>query len=250
MMTLPLRTYRYSKSRRIRRPARIDVWQPEGSGKHPSALLVHGGGFLGGNRSMRAVKTVATHLTANGFAVAAFDYRLIMRGGRFDEAMDDAVEAMAWWRRHLDELGLDRARVSVIGLSAGAAIAAGVASRLGRLHRLVGVYGPYDFLRLPKHHLVARVLLRTREHQEWQRRSPARSCEIEAPVGLFHGLDDRLVPPEHSHELARFRRERGLPVKVQLYQDARHGFLRHPELAVTQKALTDVHRFLVEKQLS
>ncbi len=194
---------------------------------------------------MRAVKTVATALVEAGFAVAAFDYRVVFRGGRLDEAIEDAHAAMRWWRSQADEFGLDEESVSVLGVSAGAAIAMAAATGLGPLDRLAGVYGPYDFLNLPTRarRIIGRVLLRSWDQGDWERRSPARTCDLPVPVALLHGLDDRLVSVEHTHTFADYRRERGLPVRVHLYEGARHGFLRHPDLPVTQRALDDLLGF-------
>ena len=56
-------------------------------------------------------------------------------------------------------------------------------------------------------------------------RSPLHHAErITAPVLLFHGLDDRVVPPAQSERLARVLSERGVPVELHLFPGEGHGF--------------------------
>lgn len=213
-----------------------------GVGPHPSAVIVHGGGFLGGNRRMRAVRTVRRALVGAGYAVATFDYRLPGRGASLDDALDDLHAMVRWWRARRKVLRLDPDRVSVIGLSAGAALATMIPASLGRLHRLAAIYGPVDFSILPP--WVPRALLRTRDPEVWRGRSPTLSCDVDVPLLLQHGVQDGIVPVEHSVRLARARRERGLPVEAHYYDGIGHGFYRHPELPVTQHALRDLLSFL------
>jgi dipeptidyl aminopeptidase/acylaminoacyl peptidase len=56
-------------------------------------------------------------------------------------------------------------------------------------------------------------------------RSPLQHADrIAAPVILFHGLDDRVVPPEQSERLALALSERNVPVELHLFPGEGHGF--------------------------
>ncbi len=56
-------------------------------------------------------------------------------------------------------------------------------------------------------------------------RSPLHHAErIHRPVILFHGLDDRVVPPKQSEQLALALGERGVPVQLHLFPGEGHGF--------------------------
>ncbi|MFM7732852.1 MAG: alpha/beta hydrolase family protein, partial [Cyanobium sp.] len=56
-------------------------------------------------------------------------------------------------------------------------------------------------------------------------RSPLQHADrITAPVILFHGLDDRVVPPEQSERLALALSERNVPVELHLFPGEGHGF--------------------------
>lgn len=88
----------------------------------PVVLWLHGGGWVLGNLPgydnwCRALAN------ACGVAVLALDYRLSPEH-RFPAAIDDAWFALGWLSREAAGLGLDAARISVAGDSAGATLAA------------------------------------------------------------------------------------------------------------------------------
>lgn len=59
----------------------------------------------------------------------------------------------------------------------------------------------------------------------YRQRSPLHQVErIQAPVILFHGLDDRVVPAAQSERLALALEERGVPVELHLFPGEGHGF--------------------------
>lgn len=240
-------TFRYrARPAHALRPALVDVYRPDGPGPHPSALLVHGGGFVGGHRRMKAIATLAEALPRAGFLTVAFDYRVFLRGGGLAEAIEDMVAADRWWRERAVRWGADPTRMSVVGVSAGALVATAGARRLGPIHKFVGVYGPYDLTALPgrTEGIKRRVVLGTGRLDRARDASTCNTFDLPVPVCLLHGTRDGIVPFEHSMSLARFRRERGLPVEVHLYDGVGHGFLRHPQWPVTQRAVADVLEFL------
>jgi len=243
---MTVETFRYLPDPRRRRPPLVDVHRPSGPGPHPAVLVVHGGGFVVGSRTMRAVRTVTRAATDAGYLAISFDYRLFGRGGRLDEAIADTIAATRWWRARARQLGGDPEDLSVVGISAGAAVATSAARALGPLRRLAGIYGPYDFTNLPGRspRLAARMLLRTADEATWRDRSPARSCDLDVPLALLHGLQDGLVDVAHTLSFAAWRREQGLPVEVHLYDGIGHAFMRHPELPVTRQAVADLLAFL------
>ncbi len=59
----------------------------------------------------------------------------------------------------------------------------------------------------------------------YRQRSPLHHAErIQAPVILFHGLDDPVVPAAQSQRLALALQERGRPVELHLFPGEGHGF--------------------------
>jgi acetyl esterase len=97
-----------------------------------TAIAFHGGGWLMGNRD--SFDAVCRHLAADsGLAVVNVDYRLAPEHP-FPAAVEDAWAAVQWVAQHGAEHGLPTERLTVMGESAGANLAA-VVCLLAREHR-------------------------------------------------------------------------------------------------------------------
>lgn len=100
----------------------LRLYRSEVEGVLPCHIYYHGGGFflgtLGqGDNLCRGLAREA------GCAVVSVDYRLAPEH-RFPTAVDDAYAALLWVAEHTGELGIDQARLSVGGASAGGNLAA------------------------------------------------------------------------------------------------------------------------------
>jgi acetyl esterase/lipase len=191
-----------------------------------SVLLVHGGAFVIGSRRMKPMRYLAARLCAAGIAVCAIDYRLIFRGGRLGEAIDDVGDALSFWSARAAQRGLDDRAVSLVGLSAGASLAMLVAARASvPVHGLACCFGLYDLDDLRgARRVLPRLLLGTGDRTAWRDRSPSGAPQPAVPTLLLHGSDDRLVPVEQAQRLAAHREAIGLPTRLVIYPGAPHGF--------------------------
>jgi acetyl esterase/lipase len=220
-----------------------DVTLPDGPGPHPSVVLVHGGGFVIGSRSMKPVRYLATRLAQAGLASVSFDYRMLFRGGRLDDTVEDVRAAMTWWAESTDRFDLDPTRVSTVGLSAGAtAMLLATAPPPIPLHRVVSVFGIYDFAtlrgRIPR--LLARLLTGSVDPAEWTRRSPVGRSPCPAPLTLLHGDADALTPVAQARAFAARRRALGLPTELHVYPGAPHGFFNDARAPIAERAFADL----------
>ncbi len=242
------RGLRYREGGSLRAVApRVDVYLPRAPGPRPSVVLVHGGGFVIGARDMKPMRLLATHLVGAGFAVASIDYRLIFRGGRADEALADVADAVRWWRGQAGRFALDPGRVSMAGMSAGAALIwLHAATTPDPIERIVSVYGVYDFAWLGggPASLMRSLLLRSRDVDIWRARSPVERCVSPAPSLLIHGTDDTLVPLAHAHALHARRVGAGLPSEIEVYEGQPHGFMNQDGSVATDHALRRILGFL------
>jgi arylformamidase len=94
--------------------------------KPPLVIFIHGGGWaIGDKKSGTGDK--AKHFTANGYAFASLDYRLVPDADPAGQATDIA-NAIAYLRGRASELGFDPNRIVISGHSAGAHLAALVSS--------------------------------------------------------------------------------------------------------------------------
>lgn len=94
----------------------LDIYRPDSKEKLPAVLIVHGGGWLAGDRTME--RPFAQHLAARGFVGVPVSYRL-GTPGRFPAPIHDLKAAVRWLRAHAAEYGIDPARIAAVGGSAG-----------------------------------------------------------------------------------------------------------------------------------
>lgn len=243
--THPALVYRPEAPRGI--APRVDVYLPEGPGPHPSVTLVHGGAFLIGSRRMKPIRYLATRFVEAGMAVAALDYRMLFRGGRLDEAVDDVTVMQRWWREQSERFELDPDRRAILGFSAGAALMwLSTADAPEPPSRLVSVYGLYDFCWLSGRRAawLRRRLLRTGDLDIWRARSPLTQATCPSPTLIVHGEDDVMVPASQARTLAATREAAGLPTALRVVPGARHGFLNHAGSPTAEACIADIVTFL------
>ncbi|MDX5350811.1 MAG: alpha/beta hydrolase [Paracoccaceae bacterium] len=141
--------------RRAPRPAEVaygpgprqvmDVTLPDGPGPHPVLLMIHGGAFRMGDKTDLPVWP---ELLAAGIAVVRVNYRL-SDTDRWPAPAEDCLAAVVHLQREGAPLGLDPARLVLLGQSAGAFLAVTTALSLVEVGLLpkgvVSLFGPMDF---------------------------------------------------------------------------------------------------------
>jgi acetyl esterase/lipase len=101
---------------------RLDLITPAGNKRPPVVLFIHGGGWsIGDKRGTAASK--AEHFTANGYAFASVNYRLVP-GATVEGQAADIASAIAFLRTNAMGSNYDGDRIVLMGHSAGAHLAA------------------------------------------------------------------------------------------------------------------------------
>ncbi|MFI6466317.1 alpha/beta fold hydrolase [Streptomyces sp. NPDC050528] len=103
-------------------PLRLDLLVPDTDEPAPLVLFVPGGGFMIARKELSP--DTKAYVAEAGFAVASIEYRTIVQGATFREAVADVQSALRHLRAHAEELGIDTRRVALWGESAGAYLAA------------------------------------------------------------------------------------------------------------------------------
>jgi len=133
----------------------LDIYAPSGAGL-PVVVFIYGGGWKDGSKSM--YRFVGAALANRGFVTVIPDYRVFPQV-RFPDFLRDTARAMAWTKVNIAAYGGDPNRISLMGHSAGAHIAAMLTldrQWLGAvgldpdrdMDAMIGLSGPYDFLPL------------------------------------------------------------------------------------------------------
>jgi len=227
------------------RPLELDLYLPEADGPLPVVVYVHGGGWQRGTRREPPPLLAADFydgIAAQGFAVAAVDYRLSGEA-RFPAPLEDVRAAVSWVRDHAVAYGLDAGRVFLWGDSAGghlALLAALTESTLtGATVRAAVAWFPVtDLLGMPSDladaggipdpgpdSREARLLgAPAASVPDLARQaSPVSHAHADAPpVLLLHGMVDDLVPAAQSVRLAEALGRAGAAVELELVPGATH----------------------------
>ena len=107
-------------------PVPVRVHRPVGhEGTLPAAVTIHGGGYMIGTYDMDSMvlDRWCPGLPLVGVSV---EYRLAPETP-YPGPLEDCYAALRWTHEHADELGVDRDRIGVYGLSAGGGLAAALA---------------------------------------------------------------------------------------------------------------------------
>lgn len=125
----------------------LDVSVPEGPGPFPVAILVHGGGWSGGDKrgadrpgSGADITPWFGPLTAAKFTWFSINYRLAPKH-RWPACLDDVATAIRWVRAHAAEFKGDPSRIALIGHSAGGHLVCQAATLVDDSLRVQAVVG-------------------------------------------------------------------------------------------------------------
>jgi len=226
-------------------PLRFDHYRPlKVTGPAPVVVVVHGGAWMTGDPSQAAGN--ALHFARRGIATVSLSYRLAP-AHRFPAPIDDVRHGIRWIRAHADELGVDPRRMALLGLSAGAHIAAmaHVAHALPELtpalprelrdvpedvRGIILHYGPFDLTRsraFPDGIDPAGELLGPRRADAaWVRlASPVNhAAHVSAPVLLIHVTADTVVSYRESVRMHDALVAAAKPAALLLLEGAPHAF--------------------------
>lgn len=217
------------------------------SGLSATVLMMHGGGYIHGERSM--LNRWDRWFAQRGYTVFDIDYRLAPPP-TWDQAATDVACAMAWIAAHAATYGVDARRMLLAGQSAGAGLALQVAYGVGdgtvkssscgsvpQAAAVFALYPPDDFalgwnLNTKAGPAQARVFLRDYiggSPEEFPERYRAVSAIYHVRPGLpptliASGDHDHLVPYAGHLELVEKLNRAGVPNKLLTVPYGEHAF--------------------------
>lgn len=200
----------------------LDVFPPaEDTSAAPVLVFFYGGAWQRGAREQ--YRFVGSRLAPRGMLVVVADYRTFPRAG-FPDFVDDAARAVAWAHAHARGHGGDPDRIFVAGHSAGAHIAALLATDARylakhdlapcRLAGAIGLSGPYRF------DIDAELA------PIFGARTDAMPIDFvdgdEPPFLLVHGDADERVDPRNSPRMADALRSHGIAAQLEMLPGGKH----------------------------
>jgi acetyl esterase/lipase len=223
---------------------RIDIAQPAiGDGPFPAVLVIHGGAWHEGGReeNHRYLAALARH----GYVAASPQYRFCPKD-TFPAQLEDVKAAVRFLRSNAKSLKVDPDRIAAMGFSAGAHLALllgltgpadgfdgpgtkGVPS--ARVEAVVDFYGPADlssrdFSETAKGFVACLTGAPASEKPELAAKaSPITYVGAgDAPVLVFHGTKDDMIPPAQAFALMEKLSAAGVSGRFEFVLGAGHGF--------------------------
>jgi len=201
----------------------VTVYAPDGGGdgSAPAVVMVHGGGWTGGNPEL--LRSAAEEFSARGFVCFVVEYRLAVKGSTtIADSISDIQDWVRWVQGEAGRLGVDPARLTILGESAGGHLAAAaVLFKDGVEVESLVLINPV--LNLGALDWISRVPGVTRENAGDL--SPIFHLRQGVPRTLIvHGIDDEVVPISQSREFAAAATALGNVVELIELPGVRHAF--------------------------
>lgn len=216
-----------------------EVTVPDGEGRFPAVVLVHGGGWVGGNTAI--MQPLAAFLNDNGYLTVNTHYLLsTLDFPGFPGAVEDVACAVRYAASHPNGDGT----VTVIGHSAGAHIGALVAltgddyvgdcpySGTGIPNRFVGLAGPYDVTRLGLAIIAFFGATPQTDPDSWTAGNPQELTDqnLDLDSLIMYGDEDGLVSDDFAVQFHNALAASGSTSVLEVVEGARHNEMHDPEL--------------------
>lgn len=98
----------------------LDIFYPKKKGKYPALIMVHGGGWRSGDKSLQI--PMAMQIAKSGFVTVAVEYQLT-REAKYPNAVYNIKSAIRWMRANAEKYGIDTSKIAISGCSAGGQLA-------------------------------------------------------------------------------------------------------------------------------
>ncbi len=102
------------------RELHADIFQPRKKGVYPALIMVHGGGWRSGDKSLQ--HAMAVRLAARGFVTICVEYQLLLEA-KYPAALHNVKAAVRWTRANANEYGIEVDKIAISGCSAGGQLA-------------------------------------------------------------------------------------------------------------------------------
>ncbi len=205
-----------------------DFYRPQIDGLVPIMLVIHGGGWVAGDKWQIAVH--AERIAAAGIAVLSINYRLAPEF-KYPSQIDDVHQAIRYIVQEQESLQVDPARLGIWGYSAGGHLAALAATRpenqMPRPVVCIAGGAPCDLTIIGDSNTTLVPFLGATPADNrniYRDASPITfASDDDPPTFFFNGDSDFLVPADNSRRL--YEKLKSLGVTTQFLLTKRQGHL-------------------------
>ena len=214
----------------------MDIYVPSSNEVHPALVLIHGGGWISGDK--QSLSGIAQYFVKAGYTVANINYRLATpTSNQFPDAINDAHSAVLFLQRNATAYKVDTNRIGAFGTSSGANLALSIGTQQW-VKAVVDFYGPTDFtdpnfldetLQGESCIQVLTTYFGVSFDQDptlYANVSPLNNLSKRMPPTIiFHGSDDHIVPVTQSENLDGQLQDLGDISELNIEPGLGHGFL-------------------------
>lgn len=262
---------------------KLDIYLPQNAKNAPVVVFVHGGGFVSGTKKDAEKSNINDHvlvrnLLANGYAVAAVDYRTAPKHP-FPAANKDVAAAVKFLQEHGAQYNIDSKRIAIMGESAGGNLSEYTATTLGNsaIKATVAFYAPADLknvtpfrkadtsctaekvneagkllgidlnAKVSPEELFLNAKLGTDKFKaKGDEASPLNKVSASTPpILMFHGTGDCVVTIKHSQEYLQALKAQNIPTELVAMDGFLHADARfYTTPSVTEKVLAFLKQYL------
>ncbi len=219
---------------------KLDLAMPAnfGSELRPALVIVHGGGWRGGSKSVDVYQKMMVDYAQQGYVTININYRLLDEA-EFPACIEDVKTAVRWLRAHADQYQVDPERIGAYGHSAGAHLA----MMLAMAPDSAGLEGEG----WNEYSSMVNVAAAGSPPTELGRDTPMAKEEWwpigyiasdHPPLFLIQGTEDPVVRPELTDDFVEKMKAEGADIKYMKLEGG-HGVAYNEQLDVTEPALEE-----------
>lgn len=218
---------------------KLDLAMPAnfGSERRPGMVIVHGGGWRAGSKSVDVYQKMMVDYAQQGYVTINVNYRLLDEAP-FPASIEDVKTAVRWLRAHADEYHVDPDRIGAYGHSAGAHLAL----MLAMAPDSAGLEGEGWNEYSSRVDVAAAGAPPTELGRDVPMAKAAwwpigYIADDHPPLFLIQGSDDRIVLAERTDDFVDKMKAAGANIEYLRIDGVGHGVAYDDELETTEPAL-------------
>ncbi len=212
----------------------------------PAVVIVHGGGWSGGDKYASREQNIGTNLALNGYVAMSINYVLADKKGTnvvWPQNLYDCKTAVRWLRKNAERLQIDPEHIGAIGGSAGGHLVSMLAlteAKDGldpkgpygefscRIQCVVDLYGPAELMEYKD--IMALRKSRQEAPELYKQATPSTYADKnDPPVLILHGTGDKTVDYRQSEMFAEKLKKAGTKHELIIIPEAPHTFHLQPK---------------------